>query len=312
MPIPLPSLDDRRFADLVDEGRRLIPGLAPSWTDHNPSDPGITLIELFAFVSEMLMYRADRVSDANKRAFVRLLRGPTWQADGPVDDEIRDAVRELRDEQRAVTAADFVARAAAVSGVARAYCLARRNLASDAANAAELDAPAHVSVVVVPQSAGDDPTADVFKDLKPRCLLTTRLHVALPRYLEIEVHMIVTVYADRDEATMRSALLGRLETYFDPVAGGPDGLGWPLGQDVYVSGLLALIDAAEGVDYVMPVPTLPIVEGPAARRITDPFPFVPGTPDSSGVRLEPDELVRLMTTASTIQVVRQTALVRPE
>src|SRR5262245_56833174 len=141
MPIPLPSQDDRRFADLDDEGRRLIPGLAPSWTDHNRSDPGITLIELFAFVSEMLMYRADRVSEANRRAFVRLLRGPAWPAAGPVDDEIRDAVRELRAEQRAVTATDFVARAEAVAGVARAYCLPRRDLESRAKNAANRDAP---------------------------------------------------------------------------------------------------------------------------------------------------------------------------
>ena len=75
MPIPLPNLDDRAFDDLVAEGQRLIPGPAPSWTDHNPSDPGIAFIELFAYVTEMLLYRADRVGEANKQAFVKLLRG---------------------------------------------------------------------------------------------------------------------------------------------------------------------------------------------------------------------------------------------
>jgi len=37
--LPLPDLDDRRWTDLVDEGRSLIPIVAPAWTDHNIHDP---------------------------------------------------------------------------------------------------------------------------------------------------------------------------------------------------------------------------------------------------------------------------------
>jgi hypothetical protein len=310
MPIPLPQLDVRRFADLVDEGRRLIPGLAPSWTDHNPSDPGITLIELFAFISEMLLYRANRVSEANRRAFVRLLRGPSWPADGRVDDEIRDAVRELRDEQRALTAADFVARAEAVPGVARAWCLARRNLESGAADAATRDAPAHVSVVVVAQAQAGDPSVAVATDLAPRCLLTTRLHVVLPRYLTITVNLVVVVNADRDSATMARAVFACLLAHFDPLTGGQGGMGWPLGRAVYASELLALLDALDGVDYVTPVPGLPLLDGPPGRTMVDPFPGVPGEPP--GLRADPDELVRLDVAACTIRIVRLNTLVRTE
>src|ERR1044071_2439456 len=77
MPITLPNLDDRRYADLVEEARSLIPTYAPEWTDHNESDPGITLIELFAYLSEMLIYRLNRVTDANRYAFLKLL-DPTF------------------------------------------------------------------------------------------------------------------------------------------------------------------------------------------------------------------------------------------
>ena len=35
MPIPLPNLDDRTYADLTDEARALIPRLLRGWTDHN-------------------------------------------------------------------------------------------------------------------------------------------------------------------------------------------------------------------------------------------------------------------------------------
>src|SRR5215475_2973554 len=78
MPLQLPNLDDRRYADLVEEARTLIPTYAPEWTNHNPSDPGITLIELFAFLSEMLLYRLNRVTAANILSFLKLLNGEDW------------------------------------------------------------------------------------------------------------------------------------------------------------------------------------------------------------------------------------------
>jgi hypothetical protein len=72
MPLDVPNLDDRRWTDLVDEGRELIPRFAPGWTDHNPHDPGITFIELFAWLVEMQIYQVNRVSDRHREAFARL------------------------------------------------------------------------------------------------------------------------------------------------------------------------------------------------------------------------------------------------
>ena len=71
--IQAPDLDDRTWQDLVDEARGLIPNYAPQWTDHNPSDLGITLIELFAFLVEGMTYRLNRVPDKNYIAFLNLL-----------------------------------------------------------------------------------------------------------------------------------------------------------------------------------------------------------------------------------------------
>ena len=73
MPLPLPRLGDRRFDQLVDEGKALLPRLAPGWTDYNLHDPGITLIDLFAWLVEMDLYRLDRTSPAAYRAFLRLV-----------------------------------------------------------------------------------------------------------------------------------------------------------------------------------------------------------------------------------------------
>ena len=72
MPIPLPNLDTRRWSDLVDEGRALIPRYAPKWTDHNIHDPGVTAIELLAWLAEHVMYRANRVPERHRRKFLAL------------------------------------------------------------------------------------------------------------------------------------------------------------------------------------------------------------------------------------------------
>src|SRR5262245_14078212 len=72
MPLPLPRLDGRTWSELVAEGGAMIPRSAPGWTDHNVQDPGITLLELFAWLTEMMTFRADRVTPPMTRAFLRL------------------------------------------------------------------------------------------------------------------------------------------------------------------------------------------------------------------------------------------------
>lgn len=69
----LPNLDDRRWSDLAEEGRNLIPKYAPEWTDFNIHDPGITLLDLFAWVAEMDVYRLNRIPEAHRRKFLSLL-----------------------------------------------------------------------------------------------------------------------------------------------------------------------------------------------------------------------------------------------
>jgi predicted phage baseplate assembly protein len=73
MALPAPNLDDRRFQDLVDDAKRLIARKCPEWTDHNVHDPGVTLIELFAYMTDQLIYRLNRVPDRQYMAFLDLL-----------------------------------------------------------------------------------------------------------------------------------------------------------------------------------------------------------------------------------------------
>jgi predicted phage baseplate assembly protein len=73
MSLPAPKLDDRRFQDLVDEAKRLVQQNCPEWTDHNVSDPGVTLIETFAMMVDQLLYRLNRVPDLHYLRFLDLI-----------------------------------------------------------------------------------------------------------------------------------------------------------------------------------------------------------------------------------------------
>jgi predicted phage baseplate assembly protein len=87
MYLPAPNLDDRHFQDLVDEAKRSISRYCPNWTDHNVSDPGVTLIELFAWMTEQYLFRLNQVPEKNFITFLDLIGvrlQPTQPAKGDV------------------------------------------------------------------------------------------------------------------------------------------------------------------------------------------------------------------------------------
>lgn len=73
MPLVAPNLDNRKFQDIVDEAKKRIPFYLEEWTDHNVSDPGVTMIELFAWMNEALIYRLNRVPERHYVQFMNLL-----------------------------------------------------------------------------------------------------------------------------------------------------------------------------------------------------------------------------------------------
>jgi hypothetical protein len=76
MPLLIPTLDDRSYQDLLDEALARIPVHNPEWTNFNKSDPGVTLIELFAFLTENLLYRSNLIPERNRLKFLSLLGVP--------------------------------------------------------------------------------------------------------------------------------------------------------------------------------------------------------------------------------------------
>ena len=73
MPLPAPRLDTRTYRDLVDEMIARIPVHTPEWTNFGPADPGITLLQLYAHITESMIYRANQVPELNRAKFLQLL-----------------------------------------------------------------------------------------------------------------------------------------------------------------------------------------------------------------------------------------------
>ncbi|MFH5187467.1 putative baseplate assembly protein [Paenibacillus sp. TAB 01] len=71
--LPLPNLDDRDFEQMLQDARKLIPNLLPEWTDENAHDPGVTLLELMSWLTELQQYYLNRVTEKNERKFLKLL-----------------------------------------------------------------------------------------------------------------------------------------------------------------------------------------------------------------------------------------------
>lgn len=263
MTLPLPDLDDRRYDDLVHEIVSLVPRYAPAWTDHNPSDPGIMLIELFAWMFEAMMYRQNRITEKSERTFLDLLNG---RLDGTVENlgglDLNEAkartVVNLRKPYRAVTANDFeiLVLSMAEPRMARVKCLPGLNLEGEDPSAAAMG---HVSLILVPCASGESdrtPTplpADLRKIhefLDERRLITTRVHVVAPRYVRIAVKVTVVPMPGERAELLKAQVTDTLMRFFHPLCGGFDGNGWPFGRSVYASEVYQTLEGIQGVDHV--------------------------------------------------------------
>jgi hypothetical protein len=73
MPIQLPVIDDRRYQDLIDEVLARIPAHTPEWSQPRVGDPGVTLVELFAWLADTVLYRANLIPERQRLAFLSLV-----------------------------------------------------------------------------------------------------------------------------------------------------------------------------------------------------------------------------------------------
>jgi hypothetical protein len=262
MPLPVPNLDDRTFDQLVTEARTLIPRYLPAWTDYNPSDPGITLLELFASLFEVAIYQINRVPERSLEHFAALV-GVAPQPKDSITETLRRALEALERQDRAITLNDFERLAkdefekcvehTASDTIARAKAIVEVVPAEETPHVFPEEQV--VKVVIVPNepdSRKPSPSYDlcqqVFAFLRKRCLITTRVRVVGPDYTCVRI--AVTVVRDFSGRVSSQKVEEAIRTFLSPLTGGEDGTGWEFGRAVFRSELYQLIEGIAGVDHV--------------------------------------------------------------
>lgn len=258
MPLPVPSLDDRTFEQLVAESRSLITRYSDRWTDLNPSDPGITLLELFAYLTETAIFQLDQLPEETVERFLALA-GVQPVVGGTLQDAVAAALSASELEERALSLAD-AERIALAASAAHAPA-ARRALAQivpdpvcggEAPTGPFAEPADALLVALVPDPATPAQLLalndHVFRALKERALLGTTVYVVTRAEVTVAVDVRVEATAPGalDAADVSAALAG----FLDQLHGGAGGTGWPFGRAVYRSELFQLLEGVAGVDHV--------------------------------------------------------------
>ena len=262
MTLPSENLDDKTFEELVKEAVSRIPVYAPEWTDYNVHDPGITFIELFAWLVEMQIYRLNRVTGESYRKFLTLvrIRDNTKAASGEEEAEKLEkakirARKDLKTVYRAVTSADYEHIAKSTPGlrVARAKAIPRYHPSQG-----DSEVPGVVTVVVVPDSSSANIKPEqsasllksVYRHLDKHRLLTTELFVMLPAYVDVSVKATVAIKPKSEPSRVKKDVEKELKKFLHPTEEYGARKGWRFGRPVYRSEIYELIDGVDGVDYV--------------------------------------------------------------
>jgi len=263
MSLPIQNLDID-FEELLKEAKSLIPIYAPEWTNHNPSDPGITLVELFAWLCEMMIYRINQVPENNYLRFLNLL-GIQLNNGEELATGIRRGVKQLSECTRAVTAKDYelLAYNALMEkpGMKEAYpdltvrtiCYTNRDLENRKTD--EDEKFGHVSIILITKTQNQmkflqepyDLRQYVKQYLSERKLITNRVHVVDPDYQEVRINMQIAAKDEKLANTVKEVI----EKYLDPITGGTDKKGWTLGRNLYSSDLYYLVEGITGIDHVI-------------------------------------------------------------
>ena len=202
---------------------------------------------------EMLLHAAGRAAQA-LWAHERLVELCPGGACATLDQLDRATVLDRTAPARAVTLLDYERLALDAPGVRVSRT---RAWAGIDAGLPCFSAPGTVTVVILPflPRGRPQPTmgllATVYRYLNRRRIVGTRLLVVGPDYLEVRVLASVRARTGANTARVQGDIVSALNTFLDPLQGGPAGRGWPFGRDVYRAEILQVIDGISGVDHVL-------------------------------------------------------------
>lgn len=103
MPLPIPNLDNRRYNELIAVLRDRIPKINSAWTDFNPSDPGIAIVEMWCWLAEQILYRMNQITPRSNENFLKLILDPPEPVTAEVTLEINPPLTPSTPSQETIT-----------------------------------------------------------------------------------------------------------------------------------------------------------------------------------------------------------------
>jgi hypothetical protein len=254
MSLPIPNLDDRDFDQLLTEAQVLIPKNFPTWTDHNFSDPGIALIELFAFLTEATIYQTNQISERSLKNFAALV-GVNQSNDEAIEVTLQRALETLQARYRAVTEKDFenLIKKTFAKQIVRVKAIFTV-VSSTSKNVYPNDQL--IKVIILPKSKNTVDNnvlkQEIYKFLRERCLITTRIKIVISENTELSIDMTVvrSITSTVNQDNLKENIKDTINQFLSPTEGGENGKGWEFERSVFRSELYQLIEGVAGVDHV--------------------------------------------------------------
>ncbi|MGB9939415.1 hypothetical protein [Methanosarcina sp.] len=282
MSIPQPDLYIKKYKDISDELLESIPKYTEKWTNHNPSDPGIVILEMLAWITDTTLYRIDRTPEEMYVSFLRLVAGSAGLEDvknlletnpdchykkiltllKKVESGEKISIEEIKSTVftflgsrfRAVTEEDF--QMLAIEATDESPHKVKRAIVSAKGK--------KVEIIVVPDNwhellkaenhAGYEGLIKIVSDyLDPRRLIGTAIDIKRPAFTEVKIYMKIDISSKLNNDKVTKKIKEKICNFLDPIVGGDQGNGWPYGRSLTIYEIAQVIENTEGVEKIYTV-----------------------------------------------------------
>ncbi len=281
MTLKFPDLAARTYEDILDEMVSSIPRYSEKWTNFNPADPGITILEILAWIFDTNLYMINRMPEESYINFMRLIAGARGEEVNLLLEKLRKdknsdrdhlellsflkeieekknngqtindihrmkaaALRFLNSDYRAVTEENFAALAIEAT-------IRRGEKEPGVKRAIVKGSPdGKVEIIVISDRQEKyEELKKIVKDyLEPRRLICTKIIVKEPVYSLLNIQIDVTLLPQAVSSS-KEMIKKNIMDFLDPVTGGDDKKGWPYGRSVSIYELFDIIEETQGVDH---------------------------------------------------------------
>jgi len=257
MGLKIPNLDKKDFDIRLQEAIAKLPAYSKDWTEYNLSDPGITIVELLAWISDINSYKLNRIRTEHEEALLKLLVGKDSSEDKEEDEKIDSFAKleqELFSTYKAVTLKDYENIILENEEIIRAKASVdkKRNI---------------VTIIVVPkinsilkdvkdtETIENEPSdamkllSELKEYIQLRVLLTTKVKIVYPEYTPVNTNIVIqTQY--QDTVALKNLIISKLQEFFNSTFGIKQRAAWEFGKNIKIPDIYFLLNEIKGIDII--------------------------------------------------------------